>query len=151
MLDFSLRGFIEYQQRVGTSCVMAHEEKRLAALQKTAVITVDQNNLITSYEEKPRVPKGNLAVPPFYIYRFEDIWRIQEELDDARQELEEGQQALKEELEEAEAEILEGEEQLEEGRKQLEDGEAALNQQEQEASWQLSRPAPFRTISTLPT
>ena len=82
MLDFSLRGFISYAQEKKTSCVMAHEENRLEALQKTAVITTDGNGLIRTYEEKPKEPKGNLAVPPFYIYRREDIGRIQEALDD---------------------------------------------------------------------
>jgi len=82
MLNFSLTGFTQYQKSVGTSCVMCHDEDRLAALQKTAVITVDDAGVITSYEEKPEVPKGNLAVPPFYIYRAEDIKRIQEALDD---------------------------------------------------------------------
>ena len=81
MLDFSLRGFIEYQKSVGTSCVMAHPEDRLEALQKTAVITTTEDGLITSYEEKPVSPKGNLAVPPFYIYRSMDIVRIQEAID----------------------------------------------------------------------
>ena len=82
MLDFSLRGFIGYAQEKKTSCVMAHEENRLKALQKTAVITTDGDGLIRTYEEKPKEPKGNLAVPPFYIYRAKDISRIQEALDD---------------------------------------------------------------------
>ena len=82
MLDFSLRSFIDYQKSVRTSGVMAHEEHRLAALQKTAVITTTEDGRITSYEEKPKEPKGNLAVPPFYIYRSKDIVRIQEALDD---------------------------------------------------------------------
>lgn len=37
-------------------------------------------DLITSYEEKPEVPKGHLAVPPFYFYRREDVKRIPEAL-----------------------------------------------------------------------
>ena len=37
-------------------------------------------DLITSYEEKPKVPKGHLAVPPFYCYRWEDVKRIPEAL-----------------------------------------------------------------------
>lgn len=82
MLDFSLRGFIDYQKKAGTSCVMAHEENELAKLRKTAVITTDGNGLITSYEEKPETPKGNLAVPPFYIYKMADIKRIREALND---------------------------------------------------------------------
>ena len=37
--------------------------------------------MITSYEEKPKNPKGTLAVPPFYYYKDGDIARIQEALD----------------------------------------------------------------------
>ena len=81
VLDFSLRHFVRFAVEQGTSCVMCHEENRLEALQKTAVITMDENNLITSYEEKPKKPKGNHAVPPFYFYRAADIHRIQEALD----------------------------------------------------------------------
>ena len=81
VLDFSLQRFVHFSQEKGTSCVMCHEENRLEALQKTAVITMDEDNLITSYEEKPKKPKGNHAVPPFYFYRAADIHRIQEALD----------------------------------------------------------------------
>ena len=83
VLDFSLQHFVRFAQEKGTSCVMCHEENRLEALQKTAVITMDEDNLITSYEEKPKKPKGNHAVPPFYFYRAADIHRIQEALDAA--------------------------------------------------------------------
>ena len=82
VLTFSLVPFISYGKASGTSCVMCHEENRLTALQKTAVITTDPDGLITSYEEKPQEPKGNLAVPPFYYFRAEDLGRIQEALDD---------------------------------------------------------------------
>ena len=82
VLDFSLQHFVYFAQEKGTSCVMCHEENRLEALRKTAVITMDKNNLITSYEEKPQTPKGIHAVPPFYFYRAADLHRIQEALDD---------------------------------------------------------------------
>lgn len=80
ILDFSLKGFVSYAKDKNVSCIMCHEENRLEALQKTAVITTDSSGLITSYEEKPTVPKGNLAVPPFYWYKAEDIKRIPEAL-----------------------------------------------------------------------
>ena len=80
VLDFSLQSFVNYAREKGTSCVMCHEENHLEALQKTAVITVDENNRITGYEEKPITPKGNLAVPPFYYYRSSDLHRIPEAL-----------------------------------------------------------------------
>ncbi|MBQ1566323.1 MAG: nucleotidyltransferase family protein [Erysipelotrichaceae bacterium] len=82
LLDFSLKGFVDYALRKDTSCVMCHEENSLKALQKTAVITIDENELITSYEEKPAEPKGNLAVPPFYFYKLKDLKRITEALAD---------------------------------------------------------------------
>ena len=82
LLDFSLKGFVDYALRKDTSCVMCHEENSLKALQKTAVITIDENELITSYEEKPAEPKGNLAVPPFYLYKLKDLKRITEALAD---------------------------------------------------------------------
>ena len=81
VLDFSLRAFIEFAKNKGTSCVMCHEENSISALQRTAVISVDENSRITSYEEKPKEPKGNLAVPPFYYYLAKDISRIAEALE----------------------------------------------------------------------
>ena len=80
MLDFSLKGFVDYSLKSGTSCVMCHEEHRLEALRKTAVISIDGSGLITSYEEKPLNPRGTLAVPPIYYYRVEDLLRIPEAL-----------------------------------------------------------------------
>ena len=80
VLDFSLAPFLAFAREKGTSCVMCHEETRLEALRKTAVITVDGEDLITSYEEKPREPKGTLAVPPFYFYLARDAARIGEAL-----------------------------------------------------------------------
>lgn len=38
--------------------------------------------MTSSYEEKPKEPKGNHAVPPFYFYKKEDISRIKEALED---------------------------------------------------------------------
>lgn len=81
VLDFSLSKFVEFAREKGTSCVMCHEENELAKQQKTAIITVDENGLITSYEEKPKDPKGNLAVPPFYYYKVADAKRIREALE----------------------------------------------------------------------
>lgn len=84
VLDFSLQGFVRYAQRVGTSCVMCHEEHDLAKQQRTAIITLSDETtdggLITSYEEKPKEPKGHLAVPPFYFYKAGDLDRIPEAL-----------------------------------------------------------------------
>ncbi len=80
--DFSLAGFVEFAVNKNASCVMCHTENDPTKQQKTAIITIDNDNRITSYEEKPKCPKGDLAVPPFYIYKNGDIKRIKEALDD---------------------------------------------------------------------
>ena len=80
LLTFPLSSFVSFAREKGTSCVMCHEEHDLKKLQKTAVITVRDDGLITSYEEKPMAPRGHLAVPPFYYYRAEDVRRIPEAL-----------------------------------------------------------------------
>ena len=78
LLDFSFREFIQFSQKKQAPCVMCHEENDLKRQQKTAIIVKDVEDKIISYEEKPEVPKGNLAVPPFYCYREEDVARIDE-------------------------------------------------------------------------
>lgn len=78
LVDFSFGEFIAFTKEKNTSCVMCHEENVLEKQQKTAIITRNENALITSYEEKPREPKGNLAVPPFYYYRAEELLRVEE-------------------------------------------------------------------------
>ena len=80
VLDFSLSGFVQYGIEKGCSCVMCHEENDPKKQRKTAIITQDETGRITSYEEKPQFPKGNLAVPPFYIYMKEDAGRVTEAL-----------------------------------------------------------------------
>lgn len=80
VLDFSLLSFIQFFQEKKASCVMTHEENWLEKQRKTAIITFGADKRIDSYEEKPRIPKGNHAVPPFYCYRAEDAARIEEAL-----------------------------------------------------------------------
>ena len=82
LLDFSLDGFIAFALEKNASCIMCHKEERLEALRKTAVITVDEDQLITSYEEKPQFPKGDLAVPPFYFYKKDDLKMIDQALEE---------------------------------------------------------------------
>lgn len=80
VLDFSLVGFVDFFRQKQAPCVMTHREDRLEKQRKTAIITFDDDGLITSYEEKPQEPKGDHAVPPFYIYRARDLARIDEAL-----------------------------------------------------------------------
>ena len=73
VLDFSLKSFVEFAIYKNAPCVMCSEENDLQKQRKTAIITRADDGLITSYEEKPKEPKCNLAVPPFYYYRAQDV------------------------------------------------------------------------------
>lgn len=82
VLDFSLKGFVDFAKSKGKSCVMCHKENDIAKQRKTAIISFDETNKITSYEEKPQTPKSNFAVPPFYVYTKKDYMRIKEAIAD---------------------------------------------------------------------
>ncbi len=73
ILDFSLRGFVDYFKEKQTSLIMCHHEPSLKALQRTGVIAVDDNMKVMEMQEKPEKPVSNWAVPPFYIYKHSDL------------------------------------------------------------------------------
>ena len=73
ILDFSLRGFVEEFRRRGTSMIMCYHELEIYKLQRTGVIEVDANMKVLQMQEKPQAPVSHWAVPPFYIYRREDL------------------------------------------------------------------------------
>ena len=78
VLNFSLSSFIEYGRKRKTSCIMRHEEKDKNKLRKTGVIEINEDELVLNMEEKPKEPKSNWAVPPFYYYTKEDKDLIKE-------------------------------------------------------------------------
>ncbi len=68
LLNFSLTGFIAYQKRKNTTCIMRYWEPDMNKLHKTGVAEVDENDRILRMEEKPAHPRSNWCTPPFYIY-----------------------------------------------------------------------------------
>lgn len=68
LFDFALTDFVEFYQQVGTDCITVHELASVEALRRTGVVTVDEKNKVTHFEEKPQEPQSNLAAPPFYLY-----------------------------------------------------------------------------------
>lgn len=78
ILEFSLRGFIDFFHEKGTSVIMCHHEPELKRLQRTGVIAVDDNMKVLEMQEKPEIPVSNWAVPPFYIYSRKDLPLIQD-------------------------------------------------------------------------
>lgn len=73
LLFFSFQEFVDFAKAKGTSCIMYHEQSSIEKLQRTGVVELDENNKVLGMEEKPQVPKSHWAVPPFYIYRKEDL------------------------------------------------------------------------------
>lgn len=80
ILDFSFKGFVDYFKEKGTSVIMCHHEPELKKLQRTGVIAVDENMKVLEMQEKPEHPVSNWAVPPFYIYRKEDLPMIKDSI-----------------------------------------------------------------------
>ncbi len=76
LLDFSLAGFVRAFQEKGTSMLMCHEQPEVEKLRRTGVIEVDDTMRVLSMQEKPQTPLSHWAVPPFYIYRKEDLGLI---------------------------------------------------------------------------
>lgn len=73
LLDFSIKGFLDFYKEKNATCIMRHYEPSLEKLQRTGVVEVDSSDKVISMEEKPKEPKSNWAVPPFYIYGKEDL------------------------------------------------------------------------------
>lgn len=73
ILDFSLSGFIEYFKEKRSSLIMCHEEPDLPRLQRTGVIAVDADMRVLEMQEKPKNPVSHWAVPPFYLYKKDDL------------------------------------------------------------------------------
>ena len=78
ILDFSMRGFVDFFKGKGTSVIMCHHEPELRKLQRTGVIAVDNDMKVLEMQEKPEKPVSNWAVPPFYIYAKKDLPLIRE-------------------------------------------------------------------------
>jgi len=73
ILDFSFQGFVDYFKQKDSSVIMCHHEPELRKLQRTGVIAVDEQMKVLEMQEKPEKPVSNWAVPPFYIYKKEDL------------------------------------------------------------------------------
>lgn len=76
LLDFSLRAFIGFARRAGTSCSMRYREPDENRLHKCGVSEIGENDLLLGLEEKPEHPKSNWATPPFYYYVASDVKKI---------------------------------------------------------------------------
>lgn len=76
LLDFSLADFVVYSKNKGASAVMRYFEPATIKLQKSGVLTIDEDDRVFEMQEKPKAPNSNWCCPPFYFYVKEDIRKI---------------------------------------------------------------------------
>jgi len=78
VLTFSFRGFVDYFKEKQTSLIMTYYEPEFTSLQRSGVISFNEEYRVLEMQEKPLEPKSNYAVPPFYIYKRSDVQFIRE-------------------------------------------------------------------------
>lgn len=81
LLFFSFADFVSFAKAKNTSCIMCHEQKELAKLQRTGVVVLDDDHRVLNMEEKPAEPKSTWAVPPFYVYLRQDLPLIRQSVE----------------------------------------------------------------------
>ena len=82
LVDFSLNKFIEFAKTKDGSSVIVNYEESIKELQKCGVMVPDENMRVVSMEEKPKEPKSNWCVGPFYYYRKEDLKWVKQGIED---------------------------------------------------------------------
>ncbi len=73
LFDFSLADFVTFFRDKQADCITAHVLSDRRRLQTSGIITVDAEQRVLTFDEKPDEPRSNLAVPPFYLYRQETL------------------------------------------------------------------------------
>ena len=73
LLDFKLKKFITYFTEINSDAVCAYRMDSIAALRRTGVIQIDENNRIINFEEKPQQPASNIAVPAIYAFKRDTV------------------------------------------------------------------------------
>lgn len=82
LLDFSLGRFVNFAKEKNASAVMVNYETDIEELRRCGVMIPDENMRILSMEEKPKEPKSNWCVGPFYFYRREDLKFIEKGIEE---------------------------------------------------------------------
>lgn len=73
IINFSLDYIFDAFKTGSTSFIMYYIEPDIDRLTRTGVIEINEDGYIISMEEKPKYPKSNYAVPPFYWLKNSDI------------------------------------------------------------------------------
>ena len=69
IFDFSLCDFVNMYRSKNADMICAHTIENKEDLHSMGVVELDGDGKVTSFEEKPKQPKSDLGVPPFYLYK----------------------------------------------------------------------------------
>ncbi len=69
IFDFSLNDFVSEYRKNDADMICAHPIQDKEQLHSMGVVEVGEDGRVLSFEEKPKNPKSNLGVPPFYLYK----------------------------------------------------------------------------------
>lgn len=65
---FKLLDFYKFFKKSKTNCLLGQKVYEKETLKRIGVVTLDDNNFVTSFEEKPQNPKGNTGIFGIYFY-----------------------------------------------------------------------------------
>lgn len=71
--DFDLNEMISYFHEKNNNIVCAYRTDDLETLRRRGVIEIDATNRIIGFEEKPKKPKSNIAVPAIHVFKKEAL------------------------------------------------------------------------------
>lgn len=82
IFEFPLTDFIKMYKEKDADMICAHVIENPAELLSMGVVELDDSNKVIGFEEKPKEPKSNMGVPPFYLYKKETLSLIKKYLDE---------------------------------------------------------------------
>ena len=82
LFTFALKEYYEYFKAKQDDCVVVREFNDVERLKKMGVVKLGENDIITSFEEKPAEPKSNKVAFAAYIYRRDTVPKIKTYLEE---------------------------------------------------------------------
>ncbi len=82
IFDFSLNDFVNVYREKKSDMICAHRIDNAEDLHTMGVVQLDDSGKVLDFEEKPKNPKTDLGVPPFYLYKKDTLSLIGMYLDE---------------------------------------------------------------------
>jgi glucose-1-phosphate thymidylyltransferase len=80
LIGYSLPEFVEFWRAKDGSAIAVYEVEDRALLPQYGVVELDEDDRVVGFEEKPAEPKSDLAATAAYLYRADDLERLNQYL-----------------------------------------------------------------------